>query len=85
MNAAGRVTLVGAGPGAAGLITVKGLARLRTADVVMYDRLIGADLLNEANASAELIDVGKLPGSRRNSQESINHQLISAAEQEAAG
>ncbi len=58
----GTVTLVGAGPGDPGLITVRGLRRLRAADVVLHDRLAGTDLLAEARADAEVVDVGKRPG-----------------------
>ncbi len=52
------VFLVGTGPGDAGLITVSGLECLRTADVVIYDHLVPAQLLRQARAGAELLDVG---------------------------
>jgi uroporphyrinogen III methyltransferase/synthase len=55
------VSLVGAGPGDPGLITAKGLHRLRHADVVVYDRLIDRSILQEARPDAELIYVGKDP------------------------
>jgi len=55
----GIVYLVGAGPGDPGLITCKGLRCIRKADVIVYDRLIPKRLLQEAQASAELIYVGK--------------------------
>jgi uroporphyrinogen III methyltransferase/synthase len=55
----GKVFLVGAGPGDPGLITVKGLERLRQAEVVIYDRLVDESILKEANAKAEKIYVGK--------------------------
>ncbi|GMR10782.1 MAG: hypothetical protein BMS9Abin28_1605 [Anaerolineae bacterium] len=51
----GRVYLVGAGPGDPGLITVKGLACLQQADVVIYDRLVNRELLAHARAGCELI------------------------------
>ena len=60
MNGA-TVYIVGAGPGDPDLITVKGLACLRRADVVLYDRLAPQELLAEARPGAELIDVGKQP------------------------
>ena len=47
-----RVSLVGAGPGDPGLITVKGLERLRTCDAVVYDRLVAPELVDEAPADA---------------------------------
>jgi uroporphyrin-III C-methyltransferase len=55
----GFVSIVGAGPGDPELITVKGLARLRAADVVAYDRLAAPELLESCRAAAELIYVGK--------------------------
>lgn len=58
----GRVTLIGAGPGDPDLITVLGLKRLQAADVVLHDRLAAPELLAEAGAHAEIVDVGKRPG-----------------------
>lgn len=56
---AGTVYLVGAGPGAADLVTVRGLRVLRTADIVLHDALISPDLLEEAGPHATLVPVGK--------------------------
>ncbi len=78
-NTDGIVYLVGGGPGDPGLITVKGLACLRRADVVLYDRLSAPELLVEAPAHAELIDVGKEPKQQRRSQTEINNLLIEKA------
>ena len=72
----GIVYLVGAGPGDPGLITVAGLGLLRQADVVVYDRLIGRDLLSVARSDAELIDVGKAAGQTRITQDEINAILV---------
>ncbi|WP_083915105.1 uroporphyrinogen-III C-methyltransferase [Ilumatobacter nonamiensis] len=58
----GKVTLVGAGPGGADLITVRGARALATADVVIHDRLADPELLDLAPASAERIPVGKGKG-----------------------
>ena len=75
----GRVHLVGGGPGDPGLITARGLELLRSADVVVHDRLIGAELLREARNDAELIDVGKEPGHAAYSQAEINALLVDHA------
>jgi uroporphyrin-III C-methyltransferase len=71
----GMVYIVGAGPGDPGLITVRGLERIRAADVVVYDRLVCSELLDEAPARAERIYVGKESGSHAVCQERINEQL----------
>ncbi len=76
---AGVVALVGAGPGDPELISVKALRLLADADAVVYDRLVDERLLRHARADAELIDVGKMPGSTRNRQEDINRLLIDLA------
>ena len=70
------VHLVGAGPGDPGLLTVRALAVMRRADVVIYDRLSQESLLDLAPAGAERIDVGKFPGHVRLSQEEINALLV---------
>lgn len=77
----GIVYIVGGGPGDPGLITVKGLDCLRRADVVLYDRLVAQELLNEAPTHAELIDVGKEPKRHRRSQDEINALLIEKAQE----
>ena len=59
MKSKGIVYLVGAGPGDAGLLTMRGAELLASADVVIYDALINADLLRLASKSAEIIYGGK--------------------------
>ncbi len=76
----GRVVLVGAGPGDPDLITVKGLRWLRRADVVVYDQLVGAALLEEAPAGALRIFAGKSAGRHYLEQSAINSILIHHAE-----
>ena len=68
----GRVSLVGAGPGAADLLTVRALNALRDADVVLYDKLVSADVLALARPGARMIDVGKRCGRHAMSQAAIN-------------
>jgi uroporphyrin-III C-methyltransferase len=75
----GTVYLVGAGPGDPGLITVRGLAVLRQATVVIYDRLVHPALLAEAPASAQRLYVGKEAGAHCLPQAQINHLLIAYA------
>ena len=75
----GIVHLVGAGPGDPGLITVKGLALLRRADVVIYDHLASAFLLNEIPPRTERIYVGKKPGEGRTDQATIQALLVDRA------
>jgi uroporphyrin-III C-methyltransferase len=79
MNPVGTVYLVGAGPGDPGLITVKGLKLIQSADVILYDRLAPPELLAESRPDAELIDVGKYPGRPRLTQDDINGLLIEKA------
>ncbi len=78
----GLVYMVGAGPGDPGLITVRGLECLRRADVVIYDRLVHPQLLDEAPIAAERINVGKAPGHHPWPQAEINALLIAQARQE---
>jgi uroporphyrin-III C-methyltransferase len=72
----GRVVFVGAGPGDADLITVKGLRRLRAAEVVVHDRLIPRALLDEVSAGATIVDVGKTPRRPCVGQDEINRLLV---------
>jgi uroporphyrinogen III methyltransferase/synthase len=71
----GSVALVGAGPGDPGLMTVRGLALLRRADVVVYDRLVDRRLLREA-PRARRIFAGKASGDHALPQEEINALLV---------
>lgn len=76
---AGTVTLVGAGPGDEGLITVKGLDALKRADCILYDRLSSPFLLSEAKRDCELLYVGKESGHPGMGQQEINALLIKKA------
>ena len=77
----GKVYLVGAGPGDPGLFTIKGLALLRTADVVMYDALANPELLKECKQGAELIDAGKRARDHHLSQWQTNELLVEKAKE----
>ncbi|MDE7261756.1 MAG: uroporphyrinogen-III C-methyltransferase, partial [Oscillospiraceae bacterium] len=76
---AGKVTLVGAGPGDPGLLTVKGLATLERAEVVVYDRLVSPAVLELIPDSARRIDVGKDAGHHPVPQDQINRILVEEA------
>lgn len=78
---AGLVSLIGAGPGDPGLITVKGLDRLRRADVVVFDALANPRLLAEARPDARLIDVGKRGGDHKLTQDQTNQLLVDLADE----
>jgi len=74
---AGEAWLVGAGPGDPGLLTIRALQIMQTADVILHDRLVSKEVLDMARRDADLICVGKTPGCRVNSQEDINELLVS--------
>jgi uroporphyrin-III C-methyltransferase len=76
----GKVHIVGAGPGAVDLLTVRAAAIIHSADVVLHDDLVPAEVLALAPAGAEIISVGKRCGSRTNSQEKIHALMIWHAE-----
>jgi len=74
----GKVFLVGAGPGAPDLITLRGADVLKRADIVFYDALVHSEVLNLA-AHAEKIAVGKRCGRFTTAQQFINKRLVDAA------
>lgn len=75
----GIVALVGAGPGDPELLTMKAHARLREAEVVIYDRLVNPAILDIAPPTAKLINVGKQAGGPSLAQEEINRILVQEA------
>lgn len=81
MEKVGKVYLVGAGPGDAGLVTVKGRELLRRCDVVVYDRLAGTMLLNEVPEHCECIYAGKRMGNHPVIQSEINGILVEKAKE----
>ncbi|MGB9837673.1 uroporphyrinogen-III C-methyltransferase [Methanothermobacter sp.] len=70
------VYLVGAGPGDPELITLKAIGVLERADVVVYDRLAGEEILGYAPEDAKLIYVGKKAGEHHKTQDEINRILV---------
>jgi uroporphyrin-III C-methyltransferase len=74
-----RITLVGAGPGDADLITIKGIKALKTADVVLYDALVNEEILEFAPENAVKVYVGKRSGDHSFSQDAINKLMIDYA------
>ncbi len=75
----GRVTLIGAGPGAADLLTLRALRALQQADIIIYDALVGPDVLDLARRDAFRLYVGKSKGRHSYSQDRINGILVDEA------
>ncbi|MCI8526172.1 MAG: uroporphyrinogen-III C-methyltransferase [Oscillospiraceae bacterium] len=75
----GKVYLVGAGPGDAGLLTLSGRAVLSRADVVVYDALVGPAVLAMAPAGARCVDAGKRAGRHTLAQSEIHDLLLAEA------
>lgn len=75
----GKVTLVGAGPGDGGLITLKGRDALLSAEVVVYDRLVGDEILEMIPEDAQRIDAGKESSNHKIPQSEINRILCDKA------
>ncbi|WP_304237736.1 uroporphyrinogen-III C-methyltransferase [Jiulongibacter sediminis] len=71
-----KLSLIGAGPGDAELITLKAIRRLNEADVILYDALANQALLGHAEPKAEIIYVGKRKGQHSVSQEEINRIIV---------
>ena len=77
----GFVYLIGAGPGDPGLFTIKGMKTLAKADVVVYDRLIGQEILDYARRDAEFLYVGKASSDHAMPQDEINRLLVEKAQE----
>ncbi|HIY17957.1 MAG TPA: uroporphyrinogen-III C-methyltransferase, partial [Candidatus Blautia avistercoris] len=75
----GKVWLVGAGPGDAGLFTLKGKEVLNQADVVVYDSLVGQGIMTMIPSRAKKINVGKRASNHTMPQEQINEVLLKEA------
>lgn len=79
MNNKGFVSLVGSGPGDAELMTVKAVRLIHEADVVVYDRLVSADILNLIPIGISRVSVGKEVGKHCVPQEQINETIVNLA------
>jgi len=75
----GTVSLVGAGPGDPGLLTVRALELIRQADVVLHDHLVSAEILAQCGSQTRLVDVGKIGHGPQADQTRIERQLIAFA------
>jgi uroporphyrin-III C-methyltransferase / precorrin-2 dehydrogenase / sirohydrochlorin ferrochelatase len=76
---AGRVILVGAGPGDPDLLTLKAVRALKSADVIVHDGLMGDGMLDHARREAQLISVAKAKGRHSKTQAEINALLVALA------
>lgn len=77
----GHIALVGAGPGAADLLTLRAHRRLQEADVIFYDRLVDPAVLDMARPQAGRVFVGKAVGAHAWPQDRINGVIVAAARQ----
>ena len=75
----GIVSLIGAGPGAKDLLTLRAVARLQEADIIYYDRLVDAEVLELARRDAERVYVGKVVGASAWPQARINTLIVKEA------
>jgi len=76
----GSVCLVGTGPGDPELLTIKALRAIKSADLLLYDRLVSHDVLDLVSPNARLLYVGKTAGYHSRTQEEIHELLLSFAE-----
>ncbi len=75
----GSVAIVGAGPGDPDLLTLRAAALLENADLLVYDRLVGQEIVERARRDAERVHVGKAKGRHSASQDEIDRLLLEAA------
>ena len=81
MRNTGKVFLCGSGPGDPKLITVKAMELLKDCDVVLYDRLISKDIINQIPAQSEKIYVGRAVGDPTCHQDNTNIQMVRLAKE----
>ena len=78
-ESAGTIALVGAGPGARDLLTLRAVQRLQEAEVIFYDRLVDEEVLELARRDAERVYVGKHVGAHAWPQDKINARIVADA------
>ena len=76
MKKSGRVFICGAGPGDPKLITLRAMELLKTCDVVLYDRLVGKEIIDQIPPSAEKVYVGRTVGDPTTHQDSTNALMV---------
>jgi uroporphyrin-III C-methyltransferase len=81
MRMTGKVFLCGAGPGDPKLITVKAVELMKACDVVLYDRLVSKDIINQIPAKSEKIYVGRAVGNSTTHQDNTNVQMVKLAKE----
>lgn len=81
VSTTGHVTLVGAGPGEADLLTIKAVRALQSADIILFDDLVSPEVLELARREAKRMFVGKRAGRESRRQEDINETMLTLARQ----
>lgn len=76
---AGKIYIIGAGPGDEKLITLKGVECIKRADIVVFDRLVNPKILQYAKADAELVDAGPMPDFHGRLPDAVNRRMIGEA------
>ncbi|MFZ1748886.1 MAG: uroporphyrinogen-III C-methyltransferase [Saprospiraceae bacterium] len=79
MNKLPKISIVGAGPGDADLLTIKAMKAIKSADVIMYDALVGTEILSLAPKDCKKIYVGKRASKHAYDQDEINEMIVSNA------
>jgi uroporphyrin-III C-methyltransferase len=79
MKKKGKVFICGAGPGDPGLVTVRAMELLKMCDVILYDRLVGKEIIDQIPAKAEKVFVGRTVGDLTTHQDRTNKLMVQHA------